>query len=135
VIVSGVTGDGVAELEARIQELVEKARAELPPPEPFVVVRPGRDPFTVKRDGSGWRVTGQRVDRWTRDTDMDDEHQVETLQRRLIRAGVERRLEEAGARPGDDVTIGGVTFEFRPGPPPEAGEDRAREAGTDGDEA
>jgi GTP-binding protein len=100
-----------------------------------VVVRPGRDPFTVKRDGGGWRVTGQRVDRWTRDTDMDDEHQVETLQRRLIRAGVERRLEEAGARPGDDVTIGGVTFEFRPGPPPEAGEDRAREAGTDGDEA
>jgi GTP-binding protein len=135
VIVSGVTGEGIADLEARIQELVEKARAELPPPEPFVVVRPGRDPFTVNRDGSGWRVTGQRVDRWTRETDMEDEHQVEALQRRLIRAGVERRLEEAGARPGDDVTIAGVTFEFRPGPPPDADGDRNREAGSDGDEA
>ena len=135
VVVSGVTGDGIPDLEARIQELVEKARAELPPPEPFVVVRPGRDPFTVQRDGSGWRVTGQRVDRWIRETDMEDERQVEALQRRLIRAGVERRLQDAGARPGDDVTIAGVTFEFRPGPPPEASRDDDGDRGGDVDQA
>jgi GTP-binding protein len=119
-VVSGVTGQGIEELDARIRELVEKANAELPAPEPFVVLRPGRDPFTVKRDGAGWRVTGQRVERWTSETDIEDERQVEALQRRLIRAGVERRLEQEGARPGDEVTIGGITFEFQPGLPAEA---------------
>jgi GTP-binding protein len=78
------------------------------------VIRPGRDPFTVQRSPGGWRVAGPRVERWVREVDIDDEYQVATLQRRLIRAGVERRLAEEGARPGDDVTIAGITFEFQP---------------------
>ncbi len=141
VMASGLTGEGIPQLEARIRELVERANAELPPAEPFVVVRPGRDPFTVKRDGTGWRVSGPRVERWVREIDVDNEREVDALQRRLIRAGVERRLEREGARPGDDVTIAGVTFEFRPGPPPRepggapAGDgERHAEAGDD-DEA
>jgi len=129
VVASGLTGEGIDELERRIAELVANAKAELPAREPFVVLRPGRDPFSVSRDRGGWRVTGPRVERWVRETNMDDEAQVATLQRRLIRAGVERRLEEEGAKPGEDVAIGGITFEFRPGPPePTQEEARADEA-------
>jgi GTP-binding protein len=114
IAVSGLTGEHVDDLERRLGELVQRAEAEQPPREPFVVIRPGRDPFTVQRSAAGWRVSGPRVERWVREIDIDDEHQVATLQRRLIRAGVERRLTEAGARPGDDVTIAGATFEFQP---------------------
>jgi Obg family GTPase CgtA-like protein len=46
--------------------------------------------------------------------DMDDERQVAELQRRLVRAGVERRLADAGARRGDEVVIGRTAFEFIP---------------------
>ena len=45
---------------------------------------------------------------------MDDPRQVADLQRRLVRAGVERRLAEAGARRGDEVVIGDTTFSFIP---------------------
>jgi GTPase len=90
------------------------ARAEESPRTSHVVIRPARAPFTVKREGDRYRVTGPRVERWVAEVDMEDERQVTDLQRRLVRAGVERRLAEAGARRGDEVVIGGVVFVFIP---------------------
>jgi GTP-binding protein len=119
VLASGLTGEGIERLAASLRDLVAVARAEAPPPAPYVVVRPGRDPFVVERRGAGYRVSGPRVERWVAETDLDDERQVADLQRRLIRAGIERRLAAAGAVRGNEVTIGGVTFDFQPGPPPE----------------
>jgi GTP-binding protein len=144
VVVSGVTGAGIAALEDRIRELVLKAKAEAPPEHTFVVVRPGRDPFSVTRESGGWRVSGPRVERFVKETDIDDPADLLTLQRRLIKAGVERRLQREGARAGDDVTIGGITFEFQPGPadgsdtpgaPIEPPAIRGAREGGDGDEA
>jgi Obg family GTPase CgtA-like protein len=48
------------------------------------------------------------------ETDLDDERSVAALQRRLAREGVDRRLRELGARPGDEVAIGASAFEFVP---------------------
>ena len=119
VVVSGETGRGVPELAAGLAGEVASAREEEPPRESFVVLRPGREPFTVKREGEGFRVSGPKVERWVAETDLDDEAEVATLQRRLVRAGVERRLAEAGARRGDEVLIGGSAFDFQPeGEPP-----------------
>jgi GTP-binding protein len=82
-----------------------------------VVLRPGRPAFTIDAAGPGrWRVRGRHVDRWVRETDLDDDEQVARLQRRLRRAGVERRLAAEGARHGDDVEISDRTFEFQPDP-------------------
>ncbi|HEX2069898.1 MAG TPA: GTPase ObgE [Actinomycetota bacterium] len=114
VAASGVTGEGIDELEQRIRQLVEKARRDEPPPAPFVVLRPARETFVVKREGERYRVSGPRVERWVAEADLDDDTQVGELQRRLVRAGVERRLAEAGARRGDEVVIGNSTFEFIP---------------------
>jgi GTPase len=114
VVVSAVTGEGMEELERRIRDMVRRARAEEPPAVPFVVLRPGRDPFTVRREGDRFQVSGPRVERWVAEVDLDDEQEVAGLQRRLVRAGVERRLAEAGARRGDEVVIAGRTFEFIP---------------------
>jgi GTP-binding protein len=117
VLVSGATGLAIDRLASALHDLVAVARAELPPRTPYVVVRPARDPFVVRREGDRYRVSGPRVERWVAEADLDDERQVADLQRRLIRAGVERRLAAVGARPGDEVAIGAATFEFRPGPP------------------
>jgi GTP-binding protein len=68
----------------------------------------------VRRDGERFVVAGRNVERWVAETDMDDARRVVELQRRLVRAGVERRLAELGARRGDEVTIGGQVFEFIP---------------------
>lgn len=120
---SAVTGEGIDRLTARLGELVEEARAASPagrPTEAFArpVLRPaaeqhGED-FTVERVQGGFRVTGDKVERWVAMTDFDNEEGVDYLQSRLARAGVERALVEAGARRGDDVDIGGVVFAFEP---------------------
>jgi GTP-binding protein len=112
--VSGLTGEGLDGLRDRIQELVAAARAEEPPRTPYVVLRPGREPFVVKKEGDRFRVLGPRVERWVAEVDLEDTREVAKLQRRLARAGVERRLAEAGARRGDEVLIGETAFEFLP---------------------
>ncbi|MBI4261831.1 MAG: GTPase ObgE [Actinobacteria bacterium] len=113
--VSGVSGEGVERLGVRLGDLAGEAAAAEPERTPYVVLRPGRDPFTVSREGGGFRVRGRVVERWVAETDFDDPGEIRRLQRRLAREGVERRLAEEGARRGDDVTIGDRAFEFFPG--------------------
>jgi GTPase len=90
------------------------------------VLRPGRPRFTVAREDGGWRVRGRSVERWVRETDLNDERQVAQLQRQLIKEGVERRLAKEGARTGDEIRIGDQAFEFLPDQDPAsiAGEER-----------
>jgi GTP-binding protein len=130
-VVSAVSGLGMEELRARLEGIVAEAIAAEPERQQFVVVRPGRDPFTVRREGVGFRVSGRRVERWVAETDMEDPRGVAELQRRLVKAGVERRLAAEGARRGDEVAIGGTTFAFIPDEdlrPDEEGASRGDEA-------
>lgn len=129
---SAVTGEGIEALRYRLADLVRQARAEArsegrDPDDPVPVVRPvlrprqvrdGRD-FTIEKVGLGggqvgWRVHGERIERWVLQLDLDNSDAVAYLQGRLKRAGVELSLAEAGATPGDDVEIAGKVFTFRP---------------------
>lgn len=113
--VSGVTGQGVDALGARLADLT--AASPSAAPEPRVVLRPGREAFTVRRAGERrYAVEGRAVDRWVRQADLEDPRQVIELQDRLRKAGVEKRLAEEGAREGDEVDIAGRTFQYFPEP-------------------
>jgi GTPase len=112
--VSGLTGEGMDVLVSQLARLSRRAAAEEPPRAPYVVLRPGRPRFTVSREDGGWRVSGRNVERWVRETDLDDERQLTDLQRRLIKEGVERQLTRAGARRGDEIRISDRVFEFLP---------------------
>jgi GTP-binding protein len=118
--VSAVTGDGIEALLDRLGLLAAEGVAAAPDRTPFVVLRPGRPRFTAERERDHWRVRGQRVERWVLEADLDDERDVATLQKRLAREGVDRRLRELGARPGDEVAIGDRVFEFVPDEPRDA---------------
>jgi GTP-binding protein len=113
-VVSGETGQGLDELMDRLEVLTKEAVDAEPERTPFVVLRPGRPRFTVEREGKGWRVKGQAIERLMLETDMDDELQLAKLQKRLVKEGVERRLTELGAREGDEVSIRDTVFEFLP---------------------
>lgn len=114
VTVSGLTGEGLEHLSARLSELVRLAERAGEERRPVVVLRPARRPFEVRREGDRFRVVGRSVERWVAETDLEDPEQLRRLQRRLLRAGVERELAAAGARAGDEVWIGSFAFEFRP---------------------
>jgi GTPase len=131
IAVSAMTGEGVEELLEQLGSLAQEAEAAEPERAPFVVLRPGRPRFTIAREGDGrrWRVEGRSVERWVMEADLDDEHDVERLQQRLVKEGVERQLASRGARHGDEVAILDRVFEFLPDPeasdadPDEAQED------------
>jgi GTP-binding protein len=117
VVVSGLTGEGVemlagrlAELSLRTAETAETAEERAP----YVVLRPARPSFVIRREGERFRVVGRNVERWVADTDLDDPRSVVRLQKRLIKEGVERQLATMGARRGDEVVIGDRTFEYLP---------------------
>ena len=74
----------------------------------------GGDDFTVKETGEGWRVRGEKPERWVRQTDFSNDEAVGYLADRLATLGVEKALAAAGAVPGDEVTIGEVSFEWQP---------------------
>jgi GTPase len=116
-VTSAVTRRGLDELLARLETLSAEAPAIRSDRAPYVVLRPGRPRFTVAREGSRWRVAGRGVDRWVTETDLDDEHGVARLQRRLQKEGVERTLASMGARRGDEIVIVDRVFEFLPDDP------------------
>ncbi len=119
--VSAATGEGLREFGFALARAVEEHRASLPPMEPArITVTPKAvddSGFTVERDPNdpeGFVVRGIRVERWVRQTDFTNDEAVGFLADRLNRLGVEEQLAKAGAREGDAVTIGEVTFDWEP---------------------
>ncbi|HEY2223213.1 GTPase ObgE [Actinomycetospora sp.] len=128
--ISTAAHNGLRELSFLMAGAVEEARAsraDTPPPR--VVLRPTAvddSGFTVEADtgddldpsaGPAWRVRGDKPERWVRQTDFVNDEAVGYLADRLARLGVEEALAEAGARPGDMVTIGVHTFDWEPSTP------------------
>jgi GTP-binding protein len=120
--VSAATHEGLRELTYALGDLVSASRERLPDvPARRIVLRPAGDTddeFSVERVDDGWRVRGEKPERWVRQTDFGNDEAVGYLADRLNRLGVEQRLLELGAQVGDDVLIGGdddaVVFEFDP---------------------
>jgi GTPase len=110
--ISAVTGEGIAALRGRLAAAVRAARAELPAPTQFVVHRPVQEGYTVSREGGGWVVEGREALRAVNLSDLTRRDALEETHRRLERLGVDRALARAGARPGDQVRIGGLVFDF-----------------------
>ena len=139
-LISAVTGEGVDELVQRMATLVvgsRQAQAGMPPmtgplppgsrdTNPFwledvdrmradagavVVHRPAPEEVVVERAGpNAWRVEGRDARRAVSLSDLTDDAALEEAVRRLRRLGVDRALARAGARDGDEVTVGVLSF-------------------------
>lgn len=130
--ISTKTGEGLNDLKFKMAAIVAERRASLPEAvEPRTVIRPepvGRrkgtpEEFTIAKKGDGeggfvWRVRGDKPERWIRQTDFNNAEAVGYLADRLNRLGIENKLLEMGAEPGDAVAIGSgdhpVVFDFAP---------------------
>jgi GTP-binding protein len=111
--ISAVTRQGLDELLGRLGTLIGEARDEEPEPEPFVLLRPVEEGFTVVRDDDGaWRVSGRSAERVVAMADLTNIEAMEYVQHRLRTMGVERALARAGAREGDVVRIGPVELDY-----------------------
>src|SRR5829696_1289729 len=120
--ISTRSGEGLRELIFAMAQLVKARRDSAPPPPPTrIIIRPkpldSQAEFSVEREGELWRVRGDKPERWVQQTDFANAEAVGYLADRLNRIGIEDRLLELGAHPGDGVAIGGanaVIFDFAP---------------------
>jgi GTPase len=119
--ISTKTREGLQALCYAMAEIVTVRRATQPAlPAARIILKPrpiGAPEFEVQREGDLWRVRGEKPERWIQQTDFGNAEAVGYLADRMHRIGIEDRLLELGARPGDGVAIGGddaVIFDFAP---------------------
>lgn len=120
--ISALTGAGVEGLKnaigSKVRELREQARLAEQQVESYDQVwehrREARDAAfqVVQLSAHVFRVAGPRVERMVVQTDWDNEEAIAFLQHRMKRMGVDKALEDAGARDGDEVRIVGFAFDF-----------------------
>jgi len=74
--------------------------------------------FQVERTGAGaFAVRGRGIERLLQRYDVENEDAMAYLEERLRRIGVLGALEAEGFQPGDELEVGGVTFELDPDAP------------------
>ena len=117
--VSAVTGEGIDPMVRHVAEVVHSLRLEAAPQaaERIWVHEPRDDrSFAVRNLGGGvYVVEGKSIERMVIMTEWDNEEALAFLQKRLVKAGVESALIDAGARDGDEIRIAGRSFEFDTG--------------------
>jgi GTPase len=74
--------------------------------------RGGRE-FEIRNLGGGvFEVAGRPIERMVIMTEWNNEEAIAFLQKRLVKAGVEKALEEAGAVDGNEIRIANRSFDF-----------------------
>jgi len=111
--VSAVTGEGVPALMHAVADMVGQAIREAPGRSSYLLHRPAPPGFSVRREGERWVVTGKAAERAVSLDDLTVPEAADFAARRLAGAGVDQALRRAGARPGDEVQIGDLVFEYR----------------------
>ncbi|MGA2529334.1 MAG: Obg family GTPase CgtA, partial [Acidimicrobiales bacterium] len=111
--IAAITGAGLPELLGQLAALVEQTRTAAPSPVRAPVVhRPEPEGVTVTRDGATFVVGGRQAARAVAVSDLTNLDALEHVHRRLKRIGVDRALSRAGARDGDVVRIGELSFTY-----------------------
>ena len=127
-LISAVSHEGLRELGFAMASIVRDARAAaqvLAAARPRITVRPKSvddSGFSVEVERNGddvlFRIIGERIERWVRQTDFANDEAVGYLADRLARAGVELELAKKGAVSGSQVVIGSgpsaVIFDWQP---------------------
>ncbi|MFO7775007.1 MAG: GTPase ObgE [Candidatus Hydrogenedentota bacterium] len=117
-LISAVTGEGTEKLLEALWRAVEEARREesaeaaLETGEAAETIR-YEPPYTIHREGEGFRIEGQKVVRAVRMTNFDNEEAVNHLQERLKRMGVFKALKRMGAQTGQPIYVGEVKLEYQ----------------------
>ena len=113
--ISAITGEGIPQLTGKLADLVREARAaeEELGESTIVIHRPVSEAVVVERIAdSVYEVHSRQALRAVRLSDLTDPAALEHAQQRLESLGVNKALRNAGAREGDVIHIGDLSFEY-----------------------
>ena len=126
-LVSAVTGQGVPRLLGELAAEVTAAREGAPHDDGYRVYRPVPEGISVARGMDGaFEVHGRDAMRAVSFNDLTNPEALDEAHRRLSTLGVDRALGRAGARNGDVVRIGKLTFSYEGGDDLQLDPERAR---------
>lgn len=117
-VISAVTGAGLAELLGALATAVREARESdtVLDDGSFVVHRPEPEGIRVERgDDGAFVVHGRAAERTVALSDITTPDAAAYVQQRLTKLGVDKALARAGAKEGDTVVIGSHEFEYHEG--------------------
>ena len=114
--VSALNGEGIEALADALGAAVATSRIGDDANEQPSILRIRPDAVTVEvlRENGAYRVRNSNAERLVARFDLTNADAVRYVQERLVGLGVEDALARAGAKPGDEVRIGGESFEFVP---------------------
>jgi GTP-binding protein len=127
-VISAVTGQGINELVGKLTGMVAEARTSEPEADGTIVIhRPLPEGFAVERIEVGvFAVVGKVAERVVALNDVTSDEAADYVQGRLRRIGVDRALARAGARDGDLVHIGNMSFIWYRDQPEFTGDTKSR---------
>jgi GTP-binding protein len=112
--ISAATGEGVRELlYAAFRAIAATPPQEIAEPDvPRFMLTP-QEAFAIDREPDGtFVVSGDRIERLAAMTDFDTDEGLGRFESILAKMGVDKRLQELGARDGDTVRIAGHEFDY-----------------------
>ena len=113
--ISAMTGVGLEELTMRLATMVATMRLARPSRSTAPVLhRPRAEGFVIERVNESYVVHGRDAVRAVSLSDLTNIDALYYIHRRLKRLGVDRALARAGAKRGDAVVIGDLSFTFEP---------------------
>jgi GTP-binding protein len=127
-VISAVTGQGIPALIGRLATLVTQTRTAEPEADGTIIIhRPLPEGFSVERIGEGeFAVVGKVAERAVALNDVTTDEAADYVQGRLRSIGVDRALAKAGARDGDTVHIGDLSFTWFRDQPEFTGQPQSR---------
>ena len=116
VFISAVSREGVDELItqvwAQLRALLRASQPEIETPVKIFQPQPKELGFTVSKEGGVFLVDAPALSRMISDTGEMTPELVAHVRLRLVKAGLDRILRRAGAKPGDKIRCGNVEWEW-----------------------
>lgn len=112
VAISSQSGEGLRPLLFAVKDMVRQARAKKPaskavkPSMPVLSLTDTSDAYDVIKDGDIFVVTGERIEKFARRTDFDNDQGVQRLRDIMRRAGILHELRRQGIEAGQTIQIG-----------------------------
>lgn len=108
--ISAQSGAGVKELLYEVKKLVNAEKSRIAKIEEKadslpVLTIPTHDSWRISSTGSGFFVTGQKIESFAARTDFSSYHGLQRLRDIMRKMGIMHELKRQGIEPGDDIVI------------------------------
>ncbi len=115
--ISALNNENIAQSLKRIADILEEEKdkvvVEAENLDTVKYIFEEEKPFTIKKEGDVWVVSGDKIKKIFEMTRFDEEESVLRFARILKALKVEEELEKMGAKRGDEVAILDYIFEFK----------------------